>query len=210
MRRATWSAVGVGLLTLFAGCYPERGLESTSQLSTVSTFFRQGFNFGTAHTYAMPDSVVQLIGEGGEEITHEFDALILSNFATQMQNRGYVRVDNTDAADPDLVLMPAITASDNVVWWSYPWCGYWGWYWPGYCPGWGPGYPGWVTGYTFTTGTVIALMVDRKNRDMANEILPAVWLGAANGVVGSSSETAAGITKGITQMFMQSLYIKTQ
>jgi len=209
MRQLVASALCATVFAL-AGCYPESGVSSTAQLSTATTFYDKKYDFGSARTYAMPDSVVHITEGAPDTVSHQYDQVILNTIASEMNAAGYSRADNTDADDPDLVVLPAAMGTTNIVWWNYPWCDYWGWYWPGYCPGWTPGYPGWTTGYTYQTGTVLILMVNRKGKDDISQTLPAVWLGAINGVIENPTNTSQGIVAGIQQLFTQSPYLKAK
>jgi hypothetical protein len=102
------------------------------------------------------------------------------------------------------------------VYYYYPYYYYgwgWGWYykntdyywWGGYYPPyWGGSY---VTSYT--VGTIILNMHDVKDATPETDSIPNLWVGALNGVMGSSASTTKNrLEYNINQAFKQSEYLK--
>ena len=210
--------LGSGLL--ISGCYPSPGGVSVSDLDVVATIYDNDVSFSSYRTFAMPDSVVHLLPEGtdpdDDNISREYDELILSEVANALISRGYVRVEDPDPDNPpDLYAFVSVTTTQWAGYVGYPWWPGWGWY-PGYPPGWGPGwgpgypwYPGGGAIYTYETGTLFVDVVDPEKADAPSQEIGTAWVGALNGLLeGSSAGTATRLTTGIRQMFTQSPYLK--
>lgn len=149
-----------------------------------------------------------------------------------------IDLDTANPPDVELTATAIITTNVQVGWWYpyYPGWGWGWWYWkksadaghksadyywdcyycyPGYYPpGWGWGYPYYTS---YTTGTLILHManpldyriIDNDGDGQANDtVVPVYWAGAAQGVVGSGSNTSR-ITNAIDQIYKQSPEIKT-
>lgn len=206
------------LSILLISCYPDGGLNSIEDYDVVITRYNKDYNFGAVKTYAMPDTILHVIADttAEDEITREFDELILTKIAENMKNSGYKRITSTSQQDsiPDVVILAGVFTSRYQGWsfwpgWSGGW-GYWpgwGWWGPGY-PGYGPGYPGVAVPYTFSTGSVVAYMFEPDDFDPDLARLPSEWGFGINGLLGGSSSTAAGrISQSIDQAFTQSPYL---
>ena len=193
---------------LFNSCYYDYGL-SVEEYDVVATFFDTETNFGKFHSYAMPDSIIHLVEEGKEDdITREYDELILTQINDNMQALGYQKMENpTEDNKPDVVLLVAVTTMEHYqAYYNYYWWG-WGWY-----PGWGIWYP-WYPGgavYNYSTGTVLIDMVDIENANIEEEKLPAIWVAAINGLLGDKSRNVRNrLITNIDQCFKQSPYLAT-
>ena len=194
---------------LMWSCYPG-GPTSAGETDVVLTYFDDGASFGTFQTYAMPDEV--FIREGSDDGTVVANEdLILNQVVQNMARAGYTRVLNPEQNKTDVVVIVSAIQSTNFNYWvSWGWWGGWGGWggWPGYGPGWGIGYP-WVGVTSYTNGSVFVEMFDPNNPDTTEQLLPAVWAGALNGLLSgsSASETEARIVRGIDQAFSQSPYL---
>ncbi len=207
--RPAW--LGLGLLILvvaaLASCYPGDQL-TVEEADVVVTLFDDTEDFSSLTTYAMPDSILHIVGTGDvDDISRAFDDEILAQVAANMNGVGFTR--ETDPALADVIMLVSITASDQVGYSGYPWGGYWGWYYP-YPPDWGwgwyPWYGGGATIYTYRTGTVFMQMLDPARADSTQEKIPTVWVGALNGLV-EGSQVEERIIDGINQAFAQSPYL---
>jgi len=198
-----------------SACYPSPGSLTTSDLDVVATVFDDEVDFSANSTFSMPDSVVHLVGEGDrDDVSREFDDLILAEVAKGLTDMGYTRDTVEDKDKPaDVIVFVSVTTTQWAGYVGYPWYPGWGWWggWPGYGPGWGPGYP-WYGGgavYTYETGTLLVDMIDPGRADEGTEEIGTVWIGALNGLLSSSSSgTATRLTTGIRQMYAQSAYLK--
>src|SRR5262245_36761960 len=206
LRRGTAVAAlvcGAGLAIAVAGCSPGSDVENIADLDTVTTLFSPGADFKTPFRFTVVDSITQL-GDMPVTITPPQHQAIIDRIRADMITAGWTEVANPSMSDqPDVAIQPGVTTSTSsgVAYWPP----YWGWY-PGYpaycCWGWG----GWATAYSYTTGTLVMAMLDLKHPDATS--VPVMWLGAVNGVLGSSTASnQSRIANGIDQAFQQSPYL---
>lgn len=204
-----------GLLFLLSGCYPG-GPEIVGEYDLVASSYDRNFNFGNARTYLMPDSVVHIRDQyGQDQVDPIYDPYILQAIESQMQAKGFTRLDNASNERADVVVLASVTGNTNVNVWSDPY-DQWGWYqgWGGYSglgSGWGYGYPSYYSPVTVTayqTGSLIIQMVDPNQATTTNQTIPAVWVATFNGLIeGSPASIRDRIVQGITQAFNQSTYL---
>ena len=198
-------AGGVLLLaiSLLVSCYPGDEL-TVSDTDTVLTVFDKNVDFGTVNTYAMPDTVVHLVEEGGrDDIPRAHDAEILSQVVAQMDALGFTRV--ATPATADVHVLTAVSIRDYTGYAYYG--GYWD-YWYGGYPGWGwyPYYPSGGVAYSYSIGTLFILMVDPHETLPDGKIAPPIWIAGLNGLA-DTGNNANRIEKGIDQAFAQSQYL---
>jgi hypothetical protein len=215
------TVVLLGLALALAACYPGE-VTSVSELDTVSTLFDANADWGSFQTYALPDTIVHIIGEDQDSlpISRMFDQDILDLVRSRIEEYGYELEPDPVSNPPDVVFLVSVTASENWVGWvSPPWWDYWGW-WPGwgyYPPAWGPG---WGWGYPccgsigvarFTTGTLFVDLLDPKSPFEEDLLIPIYWTAAVNGLLtgtGPSPVMLDRITRGVNQAFDQSPYLQ--
>ncbi len=199
-------AFALALTFLLSSCYTDYGL-TTEDYDVVYTKYNPETNFSSYKTFVMPDSVFHLIGEGEEDnISRQFDGLILNLVAQNFENRGFVRVNDVDSADAVVVVSVSDDTYSGAVYyppyWGYPG---WGWDWYYYPPYWGD-----VTYYEYNTGTIYIQFANMENVDGEN-ILYTDWMAIANGLLSSNIvQTQNRIEKSINQAFAQSPYLKTR
>jgi len=217
MRRARY------LLTLFlfsiwiAGCYRDYGM-SIEDFDLVTAFYDNETDFSAIASYALPDTVFHIVSEEEDEddINRAYDPHILQQINVNMQTLGYEKrtlEDMVNGRRPDVVLLVAVTSTKNSVWYpGYP--GYPGWgYWPGwgYYPG-GPGggwyFPPYWSSTSYTTGSLLIVMLDPDETDFEEEEIKAVWTGGVNGLLNEKSEDIRRrLTYSITEVFRISPYL---
>ena len=190
----------MGVFLTLGSCEPQ-GPEYYEDLDLVYTNYDDEFDFNTKGTYAIPDSIVRVTGnliegEDPEFVDEPYNSQILQKIEENMSQLGWNRV--ADAADADVVLLPAVWSNTTIYYWYDYWC----WYNPWYC-GWGWGYPA-VTSYT--TGTLVMTLVANGPEYIEPTI---VWTAAANGVA-SGAFNLNRVTKAIDQAFEQSPYLNLQ
>jgi hypothetical protein len=187
---------------LAISCYPGDEL-NVADTDVVITLFDPNADFSTKLTYAMPDTVVHIVGEDQEDdITRAYDSMVLNGVASNLEDLGFTRVDDPETAD--VLVVTAALAVDYSGYVSYGW--YWG-YWYGYPPGYGGWYPYYPSGgysYSYTMGTVFILMMDPDNG--GEERTPPIWSAALNGIADTYTNSQR-ITAGIDQAFAQSQYL---
>jgi hypothetical protein len=202
MSRGTKTSA-VSLVLILAGCHPS-GVETVSDLDTVSTAHDSSFSFANALTYSLPSQVVSVGSPDGgtpAAIDQSTQQTILNTLQNEMEIRGYQKV--PPAQGPDLVMTAAALTVTNIDYYYGYWYGYWGYYYP-YYPGY-PYYPPVVGVSVYTVGT---LLVDLATADTAGLKLNGVWAAAIRGLgTGSVADTNIRIANGIAQAFTQSPYL---
>jgi len=190
-----------------------QGPKYVDELDLVVTTPDTSFNFQSIKYYYMPDTVVFITDkeeeEPGDGDPHRFDEEILAAVASNMDAKGYERVDENGPNDYDVIILISTLSTRYVgIYWWENWWNWWGWGgW--YPPGWNPWYP-WVGQvYTWTTGTVIIDMLNPEG-PFDNEQIPALWNAMFNGLLqGSDSYILGRIKSNIDQAFLQSDYLGT-
>ena len=196
MRKIALYFLVLGLV--FTGCYPDPTIY-TEDLDLVYTNYDDQLNFKAYKTYAMPDSIVEVVREISspedlEFLQEPYNTKILTAIADNMAAYGWQRVDDPEQAD--MVLLPAAWTNTTVVYWYDYWC----WYYYYGC-GWGYYPPYYTTSYT--TGTLVMGLI--MNGDEQLELKKA-WGAALNGVL-TGNNNIDRVTKGVNQAFTQSPYL---
>jgi len=186
-------AILIGCGLSMTSCYPGDDL-TPADTDIVATFFDKTADFSTAQTFAMPDSVAHV--EDGTIVTNDgpYDQQILSRVRSNLVQLGFTEVQDPAQAD---VLVPTFATQTT---WVSGGCYYWYWDWwygyPGYC------YPVY---YTYETGTIVTVMVDRSAASQRT----ALWVAGINGLTtgSASADITARINRNIDQAFVQSPYL---
>ncbi len=203
------------LIPLLYSCYPG-GTEYYNETDVVITQYDDQFDFSSNKRYFMYDSINHITEEDKEdEVDRSYDDDILEKIAAHMATAGYSRTEG-DMGDSILiassdVLIAVIATSTQYSGVGYiPGGGGWGWgggYYPGYpwYPGYGWGYP---YAYSYSTGSLFIEMVDLKNVDHEEEIIPISWQATINGLLsGDKANMEWRVDRGIDQSFAQSPYL---
>ena len=207
------TALAAALCLLAAGawsCAPDSGFSSPSDYDVVITTYSPDADYGSIRTYAMPDSVAHVVDPDNppQNVTREFDELILATVESQLQLLGYEEEPDPENNEPDIFVPVTVTASTYYGIY-YDWYPVWGWY--PWWPGWGPGYGTWYpvpNTYTYSLGTIFIDMWDIANADEDKQTVPVIWNAAINGLLGDTKEGAADrIESSIEQAFKQSPYL---
>jgi Domain of unknown function (DUF4136) len=202
MLRGT-NALALSLLLVAAACHPT-GVETVSDLDTVTTAHDSSFSFANALTYSLPSQVVSIgVPDGGtpQPIDPSTEQAILRTLENEMETRGYQKV--PAAQGPDLVMTAAALQVTNITYYYSYWYSYWGFYYPGY-----PGYPYYPPVVGVSAYTVGTLAIDLATADTAGSKLNGVWAAAVRGLgTGSVTDVNIRVTNGIAQAFTQSPYL---
>lgn len=193
------SSIGFSLFLLFlsfgfliTGCYPGDAL-TPSETDIISTFYVQDTDFSSKLTYAMPDSVLHMDGDGNvENNSGRYDKQILSQIEYNLTQMGYQEESNPENAD--VLVTAVITTTTWVSGGCYPSWGYWYPY-GGWC------YP---VVYTYNTGTLVITMAEPDNQNEASVI----WFAGINGIIDdSAANISTRLDQNIDQAFNQSEYL---
>jgi hypothetical protein len=216
------------IIVILSSCYPVDDL-TYSDLDIVGTLYDKSYysatpgseinKFQDLHTFIVPDTIVHIVASGEEDlIGRTNDEYVLQQIRSNMSKLGFTEVLDTNLAKPDVVITTSAMASENEVYYWYPYWGYyWGWgYYPysagktkstAYYDYYYPWY-GYGSSYTYTSGTLVIEMVESSRVDPANNEIPVIWAGLVNGVLGDTqTATKSRISKGIDQCFNQSPYL---
>lgn len=201
---------------LYLSCAPDTGFNTVADYDVVITLYDKDFNYASLATYTLVDTVMHIYDEDNppadDEISRQFDDLILTTIDNNMKAYGYQEVD-PDQETPDVFVVVQVTITEYTGAGYVPgyggWCGYWCYYggWPGWGPGWGGYYPGYWYSYEFSTGTIFMDFWDGK--ESTDEDIIIRWQGTMNGLLGDTSSGASNrITRGINRAYEQSPYLK--
>ena len=134
---------------------------------------------------------------------------ILQAYATNMNNRGFVRVDDREEAN--LGLQVSYIKSTYYFndygrpewWWNYP--GYWD---APYWGNWGGWYYPYAVTYTYSTGSFITELLNLEATQGEKEKLPILWTSYMSGLLsGSTSVNTKLAIEGVNQAYTQSSYL---
>lgn len=229
-----FAILGFFAATLFVGCYPDDDDATYSDFDVAATHHDTEFDFSKITSVVIFDTVAHIVDEGDEitndDTKYDGDAIkqIEQNFialygadSVFVLNRGDIIPDAAKTAKGAVTLTAMQT--DVYYGYTYPYWGYWGWYggWYWYWKSgelksasntnYYPYYPYYPTGYTYayTTGTLMFDLIDATRVDTAHKILPVVWTGVINGILGSTTaDTEKRLKSNIDQCFIQSPYLK--
>jgi hypothetical protein len=200
-----YSKLLIACVCVLAACYPQ-GPEFVEDTDVVFTNYNPEFNFKAKTTFAIPTKIVKITGNAitGDPPKYIPDVLaapMLAKMEANLTALGYTKVDIS--ANPSLILAPAALETTTIVYWY----DYWGWYWGGYYPGWGyPWYPYYPTATSYSTGTLVMLLIDPTV--VSGDGNPkGQWTAGLNGILTSSYDINR-VNKLIDQAFVQSPYLK--
>lgn len=202
-------ATGLGAAVALASCYPGNVID-VSQTAVVATVHDEQVDFGAFTTFALPDTVIQVVGDSSSyvPISHDYDDRIVARVRGDLEALGYVHEPDPQSGRPDVLVLVAAAASSHTYIY-YDWWYYWGWYYPS-SPDWGWYYPPSVSVVSYDQGTLFVTMVDVRAPDPAAKRLPAVWGAAIRGLLeGTAAEIEARLYQDIDRAFAQSPYLKT-
>jgi uncharacterized protein DUF4136 len=201
--------IALVLLAAATSCYPDQ-ITSTTQLASVTTLVDSQTTLRTAHTFALPDTIIHSKQPGGVSvITHAGDAEIIAQIRAGLVAFGWQEITDVAARRPDVVVLTAVLEQTNTGVAYSDWWANWGW-WPGWPVGYGPDWawasPGNAIAFTYQTGTLLITMLDIQHGNMSTRRVPLLWAAGVSGVLTASSFN--GALTGIDQAFSQSPYLE--
>lgn len=195
----------------FTACEKEADNDKLDNNFVVYTNYDKSADFKQFSTYYLPDSIL-LIGEKDkQEYWKDNEAQqILDTYVSNMNARGYTRVDKRENAD--LGLQVSYVKNTYVYtdygypewWWGYP--GYWDVpYWGNWGGGW---YYPYAVSYSYSTGSFVTEMLNLEAVQGQNEKLPVLWTAYMSGMLSGSTKTNVGLAiQAVNQAFSQSAYL---
>jgi hypothetical protein len=191
------------------GCYPDQ-MNLLTQTVSVTTLVDSGAPLKAARTFAMPDTIVVVNRGGAGVIDRDGENEILARIRESFISRGWRDVTSIRAETPDVVILTAALeqSHEGVAygdWWSA-----WG-YWPGWAGAYGPDWvwavPGGTVTFTYESGTLLIVMLDRHHDDTAEKRVPVLWAAGVNGVLATPVFNLDVAIGGVDQAFAQSPYL---
>ena len=179
----------------------------------VYTNYDDDTDFKKFSTFYVPDSVL-IIDNSSNKPKYLYGIpasdIIIANYVAGMEKAGFVRTTDKESADLGLQISYIedtyrFRYFNNYPWWyGYPWYwnfGYWGnwggWYWP------------YNVTYSYTTGSVLAELVDLSDIPSSTKTLRVVWTNYITGLLNSNgSLNTTYVQQAIDQAFAQSTYLK--
>lgn len=200
----------VVLSSLGWACQTEPDSAELIDEMVVSTNYDPEADFESYTTYAIPTDTIGFVSNNSSDTiitspSSTFPRHVLSSIRSNLDQRGYVRVDRTE--DPDIGVNVMVVNDFNIFqqlvypnFYGYPGNFYSGYY------GYGSyySYP-YINTYAYNTGVLIIELVDLKNRNAKNEV-KVVW-DAYLGDIYSTIDRMAQSAEAIDQAFLQSPYI---
>ena len=127
-----------------------------------------------------------------------------------MTARNYTRSENRETADLGIQLSYVqntyyfLGYNDSPYWWwGYP--GYWG---PGYWGDWGYWYYPYPVYYSYSTGSLLADLINLEAPQGADQKLPVIWNAFMSGLLSGSAQIDVALTvRAVDQAFVQSPYL---
>ena len=210
MRKKRYLILYVVLASLGWACQTEPDSAELIDEMVVSTNYDPEADFAAYTTYAIPTDTIGFVSNNSSDTiitspSSTFPRHVLSSIRSNLEQRGYVRVDRTE--DPDIGVNVMVVNDFNIFqelvypnYYGYPGNFYSGYY------GYGSyyAYP-YVNTYAYNTGVLIIELVDLRNRNAKNEV-KVVW-DAYLGDVYSTIDRMAQSADAIDQAFLQSPYI---
>jgi hypothetical protein len=201
------------ILVLFA-CEPKPDSLKLYDQLVVSTNYDNTADFTSYSTYSMSTDTIGFYSNASSDtiiVQHDsdFPRPVLQQIQTNLDDRGYTRVDKKDL--PDLAVNVSVVNDFNVfqqVVYPSGYGGYgggFGYYYPSYY-GYGSYYTPYVNTYTSNTGVLIIEILDLKNETTDYKV-KAVWT-ANMGDIYSTVDLLKETTSAIDQAFKQSPYIQ--
>lgn len=205
-------------VALMQGCYPSEAVNVTDS-DIVATGYNDSVSFNSLSTFFMEDTVYPIVDDTNDATRVKYQDEILALLASNMADKGYVRItaDDTETVPDVIILASALQSTTTSVGWWYPYNPGWGW---GGSPGWGwGGYPGYYPPsyyppnyyvISYTTGTLKVEMLNLNDYDIikGDTVARIYWHGAVHGILQSTGNWDR-IKKGINQAFLQSPQITT-
>ncbi len=202
--------LGLAALTL-GSCQKEPSTGSLNREFLVYTAYDSNADFENLSTYYVADSILLIGNHTKAEYWKDGQAMqIVNEVVSGMNDCGFVRVADKDAADVGLQLSYVeqksyYVGSDYPYWWSYyPY--YWA---PGYWGNWAGWYQPYYVQYAYTAGSLLIEMVELVSEsETTPKKLPVVWDAFIGGILTSSERINLQRTlEAVEQAFEQSTYL---
>lgn len=211
MTKNTLFYAGIGALLALTGCRKDPLNNLTSEESRVYITNRDASaQFSSYSTYSLVDSIAVISASGQSKQRTSADADLLNTIETEMNKRGYRRVERTENPDLGLSVSKIDVSITSIVPDYYP--GYWSMYdayWDPFYWGYG-GYnyffPTFYNVFNTQVSSISIDMIDLENAATSNNQLKVIWNAQLEG---DNILAPAAARLAVVSAFDQSAYLGT-
>lgn len=194
------------ILLVINACYPDATIYP-EETDVVYTNFSTGVDFQSLKYYQMHDSVLRFSEEAVPySYFPDYDELLMSHFESNLQKRGYVKANEEDSIQADILIVISDLSYIQInYYWNY--IPYGSFYPHQYGEDMNAFYPLPPPSavYFSSASNIMVDMMDFQSAKF-NDSTQVYWRGMSNGIL--SSNMGARLTNNIDRMFVQSPYLK--
>lgn len=208
MKRLTTLLTTVVLLSVMASCQKEPDFSELSTEFVTYTDYDKSVDFSQFSTFYISDAI-KVLSDKETDWSDANAQSIITTFAENMKDRGYVQLDESEKENADLgIQLSYIESTYYFTNYYSPYYWYDWWWGNSYWPGWGPmyPYPSYAVTYRYDVGSLLGeiIWINRTSQKLHQ-----VWSMCVGGTMSGSTRTdIANAKKGVNQAFKQSPYIK--
>ncbi|MBP3353662.1 MAG: DUF4136 domain-containing protein [Bacteroidales bacterium] len=207
MKRLTTLLMMVAVIALATvSCQKDPDFDELTSEFVTYTDYDKSVDFSSFSTFYISNTIKVLSSKVGDW-EDENAQKIISAYANNMKDRGYIQLDEAEKANADLGIQ--LSYVENTYYFTNYYSPYYwyDWWWGDYYwPTWGPVYPSYAVTYSYDIGSLLGEMIWI---DRTNEKLKQIWSLCVGGTMsGSTRYDVQNAIKGINQAFKQSPYIK--
>ena len=207
MKRLTTLLMMVAVVALTTvSCQKDPDFDELTSEFVTYTDYDKSVDFSSFSTFYISNTIKVLSSKVGDW-EDENAQKIISAYANNMKERGYIQLGEDQKANADLGIQLSYVESTYYFTNYYSPYYWYDWWWGDYYwPTWGPVYPSYAVTYSYDIGSLLGEMIWI---DRTNEKLKQIWSLCVGGTMsGSTRYDVQNAIKGINQAFKQSPYIK--
>ncbi|MBO5720556.1 MAG: DUF4136 domain-containing protein [Bacteroidales bacterium] len=208
MKRLTTLLMIVVLLSTIVSCQKDPDFDELSTEFVTYTDYDKSVDFSKYSTFYISDTIKVLSGKV-ENWYDENAQSIISTFASNMKDRGYVQLAKAERESADLGIQLSYIENtyyftdyySPYYWYDWWWGSYYWWDWGPIYP-----YPSYAVTYRYDVGSLLGEII---SIDKTTEKLQQIWSMCVGGTMSGSTRTDVNKAKrGVNQAFNQSEYIR--
>lgn len=198
----------VVLLSTIVSCQKDPDFDELSTEFVTYTDYDKSVDFSKYSTFYISDTIKVLSGKV-ENWYDENAQSIISTFASNMKDRGYVQLAKAERESADLGIQLSYIENtyyftdyySPYYWYDWWWGSYYWWDWGPIYP-----YPSYAVTYRYDVGSLLGEII---SIDKTTEKLQQIWSMCVGGTMSGSTRTDVNKAKrGVNQAFNQSEYIR--